>query len=67
MEDVKTCGWAYRQTSSAQVYRNLFPDTTGASVPVVTTMKSSLSMYLCLDIIILFIALLTADRRLLSE
>lgn len=59
--------WAYRQTSLAQVYRNLFPDMTGASVQMVTTMKSSLSMYICLDIIILFIVLLTADRRLLSE
>jgi hypothetical protein len=38
-------GFAHRQqTSLAQVYKNLFPDMTSASVPVVTPLRSSLSM-----------------------
>jgi hypothetical protein len=39
-------GWAHRkQTSLTQAYINLFPDTASASIPVVTTLRSSLSMY----------------------
>jgi hypothetical protein len=37
--------WAHRrQTSLTQSYRNLFPDMTSTSIPVVTTLRSSLSM-----------------------
>jgi hypothetical protein len=28
-----------------QAYKNVFPDTTSTSIPVVTTLRSSLSMY----------------------
>jgi hypothetical protein len=39
-------GWAHRRwTSLTQAYKNLFPDTTSASVPAVTVLRSSLSMY----------------------
>jgi hypothetical protein len=49
MEAVKH-GWAHRQqTSLPQVHRNLFPDTS-ASVPAVTTLRSSLSMYIFFNI-----------------
>jgi hypothetical protein len=38
-------GWAHRwQTSLTQAHKNLFLDTTSASVPAVTTLRSSLSM-----------------------
>jgi hypothetical protein len=33
------------QTSLTQAYKNLFPDTTNASIPVVTMLISSLCMY----------------------
>jgi hypothetical protein len=36
----------WRQTSLTQAYKNLFPDTTSASIQAVTTLKSSLNMYL---------------------
>jgi hypothetical protein len=43
---VSKCGLAYRQqTSLQQVYENLFPDTISASVPTVTKLRSSLSMF----------------------
>jgi hypothetical protein len=39
-------GWAHRrQASLRQVHKNLFLDVTSASVPAVTTLRSSLSMY----------------------
>jgi hypothetical protein len=39
-------GWAHRrQTSSTQAYKNLQPDTTSAAIPAVTTLGSSLNMY----------------------
>jgi histone-lysine N-methyltransferase SETMAR len=48
------CGGAYRrQTSLTQAYKNLFPDTTSASVLVMTMLRNSLSMYF-LYIIIFF-------------
>jgi transposase len=43
MEGVKT--WLSPYNSLTQAYTNLFPDTTNASVPAVSTLKSSLSMY----------------------
>jgi hypothetical protein len=40
-------GWVYRpQTSMTQAYKTLFPETTGVSIPTVTTLRSSLSMYI---------------------
>jgi hypothetical protein len=40
-------GWAHRwQTSLTQAYKSIFPDVTGASVPVVTSLRSSLSMHI---------------------
>jgi hypothetical protein len=33
-----------RQTSLTQAYKNLFPDMTTASIPAMTTLRSSLSM-----------------------
>jgi hypothetical protein len=39
--------WAQRwQTSLTQAYKNLFPDMISASIPVETTLRSSLSMYI---------------------
>jgi hypothetical protein len=50
-------GWAHRQqTSLTQIYRNLFPNVASASVPAVTVLRSSLSMYVFLWIIFFFIA-----------
>jgi hypothetical protein len=44
---VSKCGWAHRrQTSLTQTYKNLCLDMTGASIPAVTTVRSSLSMYI---------------------
>jgi hypothetical protein len=44
-------GWAHRrQTSLTQAYKNLFPNTI-ASIPGVTTLRSSLSIYVYLYII----------------
>jgi hypothetical protein len=43
MEGVKT--WLSSLTSLTQAYKIPFPDTTSASIPVVTTLRSSLSMY----------------------
>jgi hypothetical protein len=42
-------GWAHmRQTSLTQAYKNLFPNTISASIPAVTMLRSSLSMYVFL-------------------
>jgi hypothetical protein len=39
-------GWAHtQQTSLTKAYKNVFPDMTSASILVVTTFRSSLSMY----------------------
>jgi hypothetical protein len=45
MEGAKT--WLSSQVADflTQAYKNLFPDTTTASILVVTTLRSSLSMY----------------------
>jgi hypothetical protein len=46
MESVKMWLSSHRrQTSLTQAYKNLFPDKTTASVPAVTALRSSLSMY----------------------
>jgi hypothetical protein len=39
MEGVKTRLSSQRHTSFTQAYKNLFPDTTGASIPAVTAFK----------------------------
>jgi hypothetical protein len=40
-------GWAqWWQTSLTKAYKNLFPDTTSASIQAVTTLRSRLSIYL---------------------
>jgi hypothetical protein len=62
-------GWAHRrQTSLTQAYKNLFPDMTSASIPAVSTLTSSISIYVIMCIIFLFSlhVLLTAHQRLLS-
>jgi hypothetical protein len=63
-------GWAYRrQPFMTQAYKNLFPDTS-ASVPAVTLLRSSLSVYVlcCIYIITVFmLVFLIAHQRLLSE
>jgi hypothetical protein len=42
---VSKCGWAHMwQTSLTQAYKDLFPDMTSASVPAVTSWRSSLRM-----------------------
>jgi hypothetical protein len=47
--NVSKHGWAHRQqTSLTQAYKNLFPNTTGASILAMTTLRSSLSMYVFL-------------------
>jgi hypothetical protein len=63
-------GWAHRQqTFLTQKYKNLFPDTTSVSIPAMTTLRSSLSMYVFFVYNIFFslLVLLTAHWRLLSE
>jgi hypothetical protein len=56
-------------TSLTQAYKNLFPNTTSASLPAMTMLSSSFSMYVFLYIIYFFSLLVisTAHRRLLSE
>jgi hypothetical protein len=63
-------GWAHRwQTSMTQTYKNLFPDTTSASILMVTILRSSLSMYFLYTITLFFslLVMLTAQWRLFSE
>jgi hypothetical protein len=63
MECIKT--W-----QSSQAYKNLFTDTTSASIPVVTTLRSSLSMYeffICHNFFSSLLVLLTSNWRLLFE
>jgi hypothetical protein len=60
-------GWAQWQTSLTQAYKNVFPDTTSASIQAVTTLRSSLSMYLFFvysNIFFLIARFLTAHQRL---
>jgi transposase len=46
MMKVSKRGWAHRrQTPLTGAYKNLLPDTTSASTPTMTTLRSSLSMY----------------------
>jgi hypothetical protein len=69
MERVKI--WLSSQTSLVQAYKNLFPDMTSASVLVVTTLRSSLSVYVFFvhnnNIFFSLLLLLTAHWRLLSK
>jgi hypothetical protein len=66
-------GWPHRlHTSLTQAYKNFFPDMTSASVPSVTTLRSSLRIYkfFVYDKTFfssLLLVLLTAHRGLLSE
>jgi membrane-bound acyltransferase YfiQ involved in biofilm formation len=55
--------------SLTQAYKNLFPDTTSASVPAVTRFISSLSMYVFFvyNTFFLTACCVKAYRRLLSE
>jgi hypothetical protein len=53
-----------------QAYKNLFPDMTSASIPAVTTLRSSSSVYAYFVYKKSFFSLLvslTAHRRLFSE
>jgi hypothetical protein len=53
-----------------QAYKNLFPNTTSASILVVTMVRSSLSMYVFFlynNCVFSLLVLSTAHRRLLSE
>jgi hypothetical protein len=62
-------GWAHRQQAFlTQAYKNTFPNTS-ASIPVMTTLRSSLSMYIFLYITHFssLLVSLTAHQRLLSE
>jgi hypothetical protein len=45
MEGIETWLNSQGETSLAQVYINLFPDTTNASIPAVTMLRSSLNIY----------------------
>jgi hypothetical protein len=62
-------GWAHTQkTSLTQAYKNLFPDTTNASILVVTTLGSTLHMHVFFvynRIFFSLLVLLTAQWRLL--
>jgi hypothetical protein len=63
-------GWAYgRQTSLTQAYKILFPNTTSASISLVITLRSTLSMYFFIHNKFVFslLVLLTAHQSLLSE
>jgi hypothetical protein len=44
-----------RQTSLTQVYKNVFLDTKSASVPAVTALRSSLSMYVVFYVTLFFL------------
>jgi hypothetical protein len=47
MEGVKVCLSVHRQqTSLTQAYKNIFPDTTNASILMVTMLRNSLRMYI---------------------
>jgi hypothetical protein len=64
-------GWAHRQqTSLTQAHKVLFPHKTSASIPVMTMLRSSLSMYAFFVYKFFMLSLFasfTAHRRLLSE
>jgi hypothetical protein len=65
-------GCAHRQQMfSTQAYRNLCPNATSASIPAVTTLRSSLSMYIFYvyveNLFFSLLVFLTAHQRLLSE
>jgi hypothetical protein len=69
MEGIKT--WLSSQTADifATGIQNLFSDMTNASIPAVTTLRSSFTMYLCFvcnNIFSSLFVLLTAHRKLLS-
>jgi hypothetical protein len=56
--------------SLTQAYKNVFPGTTGASIVVVTTLRSGLSMYVIFvynKFFLSLLVLLTAHWELLSE
>jgi hypothetical protein len=70
MEGVKT--WLSSQVAdfSDIGIQNLFPDTTNASIPAVTTLRSSLSVYVFFVYnknFLSLLVLLTSHRSLLSE
>jgi hypothetical protein len=68
---VPKCGRAHRwQASLTQVYQNLLPDMTSASIPTVTMLRRSLGMYIFLLIINFFFSLLVlwiSHWKLFSE
>jgi hypothetical protein len=68
---VSKCGWAHRRhTSLTKEHKILLPDMTSASIPAVSTLRSSLSMYtifLYNNCFFSLLVLLTAQRRLLSK
>jgi hypothetical protein len=69
-EELMRSGCTHRQqTSLAQVYRNLYLNMTSVSIPAVTTLRSSLSMYVFFAYNNFFslLVLVTAHQRLLSE
>jgi hypothetical protein len=63
----KFCARSGIKTWLTQAYRNLFPDTKSASNQAVTTLRSSLSMYLFFNFVLSLIVFLTALQRLLSK
>jgi hypothetical protein len=70
MDGVKTWPSSQVADSSDTGTQNSFTDTTSASVPAVTTLRSSLSVcefFLYNSIFLSLLVLLTSHRRLLSE
>jgi hypothetical protein len=55
-----------RQTSLTQAYKDLFCDTS-APIPPVTTLRSSLCIFVYNEFVFSLLVLLTAHRRFLSE
>jgi hypothetical protein len=69
MEGVKTWLSSQAEDSFDTGIQNLLPDKTSASIPAVTTLRSSVSMYLFFVYNTFFslLVFLTAHRKLLSE
>jgi hypothetical protein len=61
-------GWAHRQqTTLTQTYKNLFSDTTNASIPGVTVLKSMYIFFVYNDFFFSLLVLFRAHQRFLSK
>jgi hypothetical protein len=66
MEGIKM--WLSSQAADlTQAYKNLFLNTTSTSIPAVTTLRSSLSMYVCSKIFFIIACFVNSSPEVASE